>query len=182
VVAAETMGYPVAVKAVGRAILHKSETGAVALDLRDAAAVEVAARRMAGLGEAILVEPMVEDGVAELIVGVSRDPQLGLCLVVGAGGVLVEILNDRALLLLPTTAEAVRAAILSLRIAPLLQGFRGRPEGDLAATVEAVLAVARFAEAHASRLAELDINPLIVRSAGQGAVAADALVRLVPES
>jgi acyl-CoA synthetase (NDP forming) len=182
VAAAETLAGPVAVKAVGRAILHKSESGAVALGLRDAAAVEAAARRMASLGDAILVEHMVEDGVAELIVGASRDPQLGLCLIVGAGGVLVELLNDRALLLLPTTDEAVRAAILSLRLAPVLQGFRGRPKGDLDAAVGAVLAVARFAEAHADRVAELDVNPLIVRPGGRGAVAADALVRLIPES
>jgi acyl-CoA synthetase (NDP forming) len=182
VAAAEALGYPVAVKAIGRALAHKSELGAVALRLRDAASVGGAARHMAGLGDALLVEPMVEDGVAELILGVSRDPQLGLYLVVGAGGVLVELLDDRALLLLPTTAEEVRAALVGLRMAPLLQGFRGRPVGDVDAAVAAALAVARFAEAHADRLAELDVNPLIVRPAGKGAVAADVLVRLVPES
>jgi acetate---CoA ligase (ADP-forming) len=182
VAAAEGLGYPVAVKAVGRALAHKSELGAVALALWDAASVEAAARRMAGLGDALLVEPMVEDGVAELILGVSRDPQLGLCLVVGAGGVLVELLDDRALHLLPTTAEKVRAALLKLCVAPLLQGFRGRPAGDVDAAVAAALAVAQFAQAHAGRLAELDVNPLIVRPAGKGAVAADVLVRLVPES
>jgi acyl-CoA synthetase (NDP forming) len=180
VAAAEAMGWPVVVKAVGRALAHKSELGAVALRVQDAVAVEAAARRMAALGEAILVEPMVEDGVAELLIGVTRDPQLGLCLVVGAGGIMVELLADKALLLLPTTVEAVRAAILGLRVAPLLQGFRGRPAGDLDAVVAAVLAVARFAEAHADRLVELDVNPLIVRPAGKGAIAADALIRLVP--
>jgi acetate---CoA ligase (ADP-forming) len=96
--------------------------------------------------------------------------------------VLVELLDDLTLLLLPTTEEEVRAAVMGLRTAPLLQGFRGRPAGDLDATVAAALAVARFAEAHAGRLAELDVNPLIVRPAGKGAVAADVLVRLVPES
>jgi acyl-CoA synthetase (NDP forming) len=180
VAAAEALGYPVAVKAVGRALAHKSELDALALGLADAAAVEVAARRMAGLGDAILVEPMVQDGLAELLVGVSRDPQLGLCLVVGAGGIMVELLDDKALLLLPTSEAEVRDAILTLRAAPLLKGFRGRPEGDLDAAVAAVLAVARFAEVHADRLIELDVNPLIVRPAGLGAVAADALVRLVP--
>ncbi|MEK0084141.1 acetate--CoA ligase family protein [Benzoatithermus flavus] len=180
VAAAEAMGYPVVVKAVGRTLAHKSELGAVALRLRNAAEVEAVARRMLALGEAILVEPMVQDGVAELLVGVIRDPQLGLCLVVGAGGIMVELLADRALLLLPTTEEAVREAISSLRTAPLLQGFRGRPAGDLDAAVAAVLAVARFAATYADRLVELDVNPLIVRPAGKGAVAADAFVRLVP--
>ena len=175
---AEALGWPVVVKAVGAALAHKSELGAVALGLRDADAVRPAAAHMAHLGEALLVEPMVTDGVAELIVGIMRDPQVGLCLVLGSGGVLVELLADRALLLLPTTAEDVRAALLGLRSAPLLRGFRGRPAGDIDAVVDAVLAVARFAEKYADRLVELDINPLIVRPAGHGAVAADVLIRM----
>ncbi len=178
---AATLARPVAVKAVGRALVHKSELGAVALGLRDAGDVAAAATRMVGLGEAILVEPMLMDGVAELLVGVVRDPQVGLCLVLGAGGVLVELLTDRALLLLPTTEAEVREALLGLKVAPLLQGFRGRPAGDVAAAVAAVLAVARFAAVHADRLVELDVNPLIVRPVGLGAVAADVLIRLLPE-
>jgi acetate---CoA ligase (ADP-forming) len=179
--AAEALGYPVAVKASSAALAHKSEFGAVALDLPDAAAVEAAAARMVALGEAILVEPMVADGVAELILGVSRDPQVGLCLCIGFGGVLVELLADRVLLLLPTTEAEVRAAVLGLRGAPLLAGFRGRPPGDLDAVAAAALAVARFAAAHADRLVELDVNPLIVRPAGLGAVAADVLIRMTDE-
>jgi acyl-CoA synthetase (NDP forming) len=175
---AEELGYPVVVKAVGGALAHKSELGAVALGLRDADAVHAAAARMAGLGEALLVEPMVTDGVVELIVGIVRDPQVGLCLVLGSGGVLVELLADRALLLLSTTAAEVRTALLGLKSAPLLDGFRGRPPGDVDAVVEAALAVAAFAAAHADRLVELDINPLIVRPAGKGVVAADVLIRL----
>ncbi|MGD9508058.1 MAG: acetate--CoA ligase family protein, partial [Geminicoccaceae bacterium] len=175
---AEALGWPVVVKAVGTALAHKSELGAVALDLRDAEAVREAAARMAHLGEALLVEPMVTDGVAELIVGVVRDPQVGLCLLLGSGGVLVELLADRALLLLPVTAAEVRSALLGLRSAPLLRGFRGRPAGDLDAVVEAVMAVARFAEENADRLVELDINPLIVRPVGKGAVAVDVLLRI----
>jgi acetate---CoA ligase (ADP-forming) len=136
---------------------------------------------MVALGEAILVEPMVADGVAELILGVSRDPQVGLCLCIGFGGVLVELLADRVLLLLPTTEAEVRAAVLGLRGAPLLAGFRGRPPGDLDAVAAAALAVARFAAAHADRLVELDVNPLIVRPAGLGAVAADVLIRMTDE-
>ncbi|MFO1047300.1 MAG: acetate--CoA ligase family protein [Geminicoccaceae bacterium] len=178
VAAAGELGFPVVVKAVGDALAHKSELGAVALGLRNADAVLEAATRMAHLGEALLVEPMVSDGVAELIVGIVRDPQVGLCLLLGSGGVLVELLADRALLLLPTMADAVRAALLGLRSAPLLQGFRGRPPGDVDAVVAVVLAVARFAELHADRLVELDINPLIVRPAGKGAVAADVLIRM----
>ena len=179
--AAAALGHPVVVKAVGAALAHKSELGAVALNLRDAAAVAGAAARMVGLGEALLIEPMIADGVAELILGIVRDPQVGPCLVLGSGGVLVELLADRALLLLPTTEAEVRAALLGLRSAALLRGFRGRPPGDLDAAVTAALAVARFAEAHADRLVELDVNPLIVRPAGMGAVAADVLIRLAAD-
>ena len=146
-----------------------------------AADVAAAATRMAGFGEAILVEPMIDDGVAELILGVIRDPQLGPCLVVGSGGTMVELLADRTLLLLPTTPAEIRAALRELKGAALLQGFRGRPAGDIDAVVAAALAVARFAAEHADRLAELDINPLIVRPAGLGVVAADVLVRWTDE-
>jgi acetate---CoA ligase (ADP-forming) len=178
VLAAEALGYPVVVKAVGAALTHKSELGAVALNLRVAGAVEAAVNRMAGLGDAILVEPMITDAVGELILGVVRDPHVGLCLLVGSGGVLVELLADRALLLLPTTEAEVRATVVGLKGATLLQGFRGRPAGDIDAVVAAALAVTQFAAAHADRLVELDVNPLIVRPAGLGVVAADVLIRL----
>ena len=118
------------------------------------------------------------DAVAELLIGVTRDPQFGLLMTIGAGGVLVELLGDAASLLLPAGEDEIRAAILSLKTAPLLQGFRGRPVGDLAAAVAAALAIARFAEANAATLEELDVNPLLVRPEGKGAVAVDALIRM----
>jgi hypothetical protein len=176
VAAAEMLGYPVAVKALGLA--HKSEAGAVRLNLAGAAEVRNAAEALAGLGTGLLVERMVTDPVAELLVGVSCDPQFGLLMSVAAGGVLVELLGDSASLLLPADADHMRNALLSLRLAPLLQGFRGRPIADLDAAIAAMLAVAEFAEAHADKLEELDVNPLLVRPQGQGAVAVDALIRL----
>ncbi len=176
VAAGEALGYPVVLKAIG--VAHKSEAGAVRLNLRNAAEVESAAARLAGLGAGLLIETMVTDAVAELLIGVTRDPQFGLLMTIGAGGVLVELLSDARSLLLPATEDDIRSAILSLRTAPLLQGFRGRPRGDLEAAIAAVLSVARFAEAHTGTLEELDVNPLLVRPEGQGAVAVDALIRL----
>ena len=175
-VAVAALGFPVVVKALGLA--HKTDAGAVRLNLRNGAEVERAAGELAPLGSGILVERMVTDAVAELLIGVSRDPQFGLMLTVGAGGVLVELLGDSASLLLPTSEDEVRRVILSLKTAPLLQGFRGRPVADLRAAVAAVLAVARFAEENAATLEELDVNPLLVRPEGQGAVAVDALIRM----
>ena len=141
-----------------------------------------AAARMAHLGEALLVEPMVTDGVAELIVGIVRDPQVGLCLVLGSGGVLVELLADRALLLLPTTADEVRAALLGPegRRRCCRASAAGRPATSTPWS-RPCMAVARFAAAHADRLVELDVNPLIVRPVGKGAVAADVLIRLAAD-
>ncbi|MFQ5973772.1 MAG: acetate--CoA ligase family protein [Alphaproteobacteria bacterium] len=176
VAAAEELGYPVAVKALG--VAHKTEAGAVRLDLGSAEEVREAAHALLPLGAGLFVERMVEGCVAELIVGVVHDRQLGPMLTVGAGGVLVELMKDAATLLLPTSEDEVRAAVLSLKLAPLLSGFGGRPAADMGAAVDAVLAVGRFAEAHADRLEELDINPLMVCPKGMGAYAADALIRL----
>ncbi len=124
---------------------------------------------------------MAEPPVAELIVGITRDPQFGLALVLGAGGVLVEMVRDSATLLLPTDRAAVERALSGLRIAKLLAGYRGRAAGDMAAAVDAVLAVAAFAEAERDRLIELDVNPLFVLPVGRGAVAVDALIVLAAD-
>jgi acyl-CoA synthetase (NDP forming) len=176
IAAAEVVGYPVVAKALG--VPHKSEAGAVRLNLRNAAEVEEAAKALSGLGNGLLIESMIADSVAELLIGVTRDPQFGLLMTIATGGVLVELLGDSASLLLPASEGDIQAAILSLKTAPLLQGFRGRPVGDLNAAVAAALAIARFAEEHAETLEELDVNPLIVRPEGKGAVAVDALIRM----
>ena len=163
---------PLALKGLGFA--HKTEHGAVRLGLGhdDLAG---AAAGIAG-AEAFLVEEMVTGALAELIVGVVDEPPYGLTLTLGAGGVLTEILHDSVTLMLPTTEEEVCEAILSLRAAPLLTGYRGRGSADLKAVTRAVMAVQDFALAEVTRLVELDINPLIVTETR--AVAADALLRL----
>lgn len=180
--AATEIGFPVVMKAAGEAIAHKSEVGGVILGIRDAASATAAAQRLAALGNAVLVEQMVVDGVAEVLAGVIVDPQFGLVLVLGAGGVMTEVLRDSVSLLPPFTAENVRTALARLRMRPLLTGFRGKPRGDEPALVEAVLAIARYAEGQLGRLAELDVNPLIVRPEGKGVVAVDALIRIGKET
>lgn len=178
VAAAETVGYPVALKACGSAIEHKTEIGGVHLGLTDADAVHRAATSVLGrIGGDLLIERLVTDGIAELIVGVARDPVFGPYLLVGSGGVLTELIGDRRIMLLPASAAEIQAAVESLRIARLLDGYRGRPMGDLSAVVSAVLAIQAFALAHRDSLLELDVNPLIVRPLGHGAVAVDALIR-----
>ncbi|WP_284261646.1 acetate--CoA ligase family protein, partial [Roseicyclus amphidinii] len=166
------IGFPVVLKALG--VAHKTEAGAVALGLSDAGAVEAEARRM-GATE-FLVEEMVPGGVAEILVGILRDPAHGFVLTLGAGGVLTEVMADTASLLLPADAPQIEAALDRLRIAPLLRGYRGKPAADRAALVTAIHAVQDCAMAHAETLIELEINPLIATP--DRAVAVDALIQL----
>jgi hypothetical protein len=154
----------------------------VVLNVRTVAEAAAAAQRLAHLSAQVLVEEMVADGVAEILVGITVDPQFGQLLTLGAGGVLTELLRDSVSLLPPFSAAAIEAAVLRLRVGRMLSGFRGRPAGDLAALAQAALGCARYAEAHLESLAELDLNPVIVRPAGRGAVAVDALVRLAEET
>jgi acetate---CoA ligase (ADP-forming) len=181
VVAAQSIGFPVVLKAVAAALEHKSDVGGVIVDLRSASDVAAAAQRLAILSDTVLVEEMVRDGVAEVLIGVTVDPQFGQILVLGAGGVLTELLRDSVSLLPPFTPAAIEQALLQLTLGRLLGGYRGRPQADVAALVDTAMACARYAEANIDRLVELDMNPVIVRPRGQGAVAVDALIRLLPQ-
>ena len=182
--AAADLRGPLALKAVSAALPHKTEAGAVALGLEGPEAVRQAAEEMAarvaahsGLSiERFLLEPMVAGPVAELLVGIKRDPLFGLVLVVASGGILVELTRDAERLLLPAGAGDIERAIRRLKAFQLMAGFRGRPRGDLAAAVAAVQAVAAYAEAARDRILEIDVNPLMVLPEGQGAIAVDALI------
>ena len=116
---------------------------------------------------------MVKGHVAEMIVGITRDDAFGPVLVIGAGGTFVELYRDSATLLLPVVEDDVRSAVDRLKVARLLDGYRGAPRGDREALVEAVMAVASLAEVERDRLVELDINPLLVMPEGMGVIAAD---------
>ncbi len=174
--AARSLGGSVALKALGLA--HKTEHRALRLGLSQAADIHAAAEELLALSDSLLIERFTDRIVAELIVGLHRDPELDLMLTLGSGGVLVELLGDSITLLLPVTEAEVRGALAKLRCAPLLAGHRGQPPADIDAAASAILGVANFALEHKTRLQELDINPLAVLEKGRGAVALDALVRL----
>jgi acetyl-CoA synthetase len=176
--AAEAIGFPVVIKAASASLEHKSDVGGVALNIRTRAEAEAAADRLSRLSDALLVEEMVADGVAEILIGMTVDPQFGQVLVLGAGGVLTELLRDTVSLLPPFTAAAIESALTRLKVGKLLAGYRGKPAADVAALVETALACTRYAAANVDKLLELDINPVIVRPAGRGAVAVDALIRI----
>jgi hypothetical protein len=121
---------------------------------------------------------MLTDAVAEVLVGVILDPQFGQVLVLGSGGIFTEILRDSVSLLPPWTGAAIRRGLAQLAVAKLLNGFRAEPRGDTPALVDLVLGIARYASAHVEHLVELDVNPVIVRPNGLGAVAVDSLIRI----
>jgi acyl-CoA synthetase (NDP forming) len=177
---AAELGFPVAVKACGASLLHKTEAGAVRLNLACAEAVEQAAQALLPMTGSVLVERMVQGAVAELIVGVARDPVLGLYMLLGSGGVLAELVADSCVVLLPASREEIEVAVSGLRVSRLLRGFRGAPEADVEAMLSAILGIQEFVCAHADEVQELDVNPLMVCAKGKGAVAADVLLRVAP--
>ncbi len=175
---AGSLGFPVVMKASGAHLAHKSEAGGVVLNIRTAADAAVAAQRLSQLSSTLLVEEMLTDSVAEVLVGVILDPHFGQVLVLGSGGIFAEILSDSVSLLPPWNGAAIRRALAQLSVAKLLDGFRGKPRGDLAALIDLVLGITRYASAHIEQLVELDVNPVIVRPNGLGAVAVDTLIRV----
>jgi len=178
--------YPLVVKAVSDALPHKSDAGAVRLGIQNADQLEQAMRDIRhsvmqfDVGIEIknfLVESMIRDVVAELLVGISTEQQFGQLLVIASGGVLVEMLQDSVTLLLPTTDERIRNALSTLKCFRLLQGFRGNPVVNLNVVVSSIRSLVDFARANNARLVEMDVNPLIVTS--QRCIAADVMIREV---
>lgn len=175
--AAQSLGFPVAMKITGSDLAHKSDRGGVVLNIRSLPEAELAARNLGALAPELLIEKMVEGGIAEILVGVISDPQFGQVLVIGGGGIQAELWKDTVRLLPPWTRESIAAALPGLKCWPLLCGFRGAPAADVDALTGALLAVAGYASAHRATLVEMDVNPIIVCRAGLGAVAVDALIR-----
>jgi len=175
VAAARQFGYPVVVKANGDDLPHKTEVGAVHLDLRSEGDVRAAYARTSAAVDAdgVLVSPM-RPPATELIVGVARTESWGAVLAVGFGGVLTEVQSDTALRQLPVTADDVHEMLGELRNAAMLDGVRGRPAADRAALVEAILRITDVAAALGPHLEALEVNPLAVD--GGRIEALDALV------
>ncbi|MEE2866382.1 MAG: acetate--CoA ligase family protein [Pseudomonadota bacterium] len=168
--AAEDIGYPVVLKGTG--IAHKTEAGAVALNLQSACEVHSAASGMPA--SSFLVEEMITASLGELLVGIVRDPAHGYVLTLAAGGILTELLEDSTSLIVPAGEDEIKKALENLKIGRVLTGYRGKPPCDLEAIVEAVQAVQSFVLS--APVEEVEINPLLCGA--DFAVAADALVRM----
>lgn len=172
--------FPVAAKVISTRAVHKSDAGGVVLGIEDAvrlaATFEDLARRFGPFadGEGILVQPMAAQGV-EMLVGGLRDPSFGPMVVVGLGGVLVEVMRDTALRLAPIGPDEARAMLAGLRGAPVLKGVRGRPPADIEALVHVIVRLSRLM-AECPEIAELDMNPVMVHA--QGASVIDVRIAL----
>lgn len=195
--AAAEIGFPLVVKAVSDAIAHRSDAGLVITGVADLNELKRAYRqiveRLAGLGDgagtsaggdagtgrgsevAVLVQEMIGDGV-EVFAGISTDETFGPSVSFGLGGTAVELLDDTALRVLPLRTGDAEVMIDEIRAAPLLRGFRGRPPADIGALIGCIEALAGLAWAERDHLAEIDLNPILVRPEGRGCVVADALI------
>lgn len=185
---AQATGYPVVLKIASEDIAHKTEIGGVALNLQDDDAVRQAYDRLMANAQkhapqarldGVLVAPMVRGGV-ELIAGVSRDPVFGPVVMVGLGGIYAEILKDVAVQVAPVSEDEALRMIRSLRMFPLLDGARGQPKADVAAAARTVARLSEFACRHVNDVAEIDMNPILVKPEGEGVLVLDAL--MVPTS
>ncbi|MEH2628657.1 acyl-CoA synthetase (NDP forming) [Bradyrhizobium sp. AZCC 1719] len=186
--AAAEIGFPVVLKIASRDLPHKTEVGGVALGLASEAEVRLAFPQMLervarkapqAAIDGVIVAPMAK-GVAELILGSRIDSIFGPVVMVGLGGIFAEILQDTAVQMAPVSEAQAMAMLKSLKAFAVLNGARGRPRADLEAAARAVAALSRFAAAHAEAISEIDINPLLLKAQGEGAVALDAL--LIPRA
>ncbi|HTX53429.1 MAG TPA: acetate--CoA ligase family protein [Candidatus Baltobacteraceae bacterium] len=188
VATAERIGFPVALKIVSPEILHKTDVGGVRLNCQDAQAVaqgfsgiDASVRRFfpTALIQGIAVQEMVVGG-KEVILGMTRDPSFGPLLMFGLGGIYVEVLKDVAFRIAPIGADEAEAMIREIRSFPLLRGVRGEKPSDMAAMIEALGRLSQLCSDFPEIL-ELDVNPLLVKPEGHGAVAIDARLVLAPE-
>ena len=176
--AASDIGFPVALKVVSSDLPHKSDVGGVKLNLQSEGEVVASIQELSHLGECFLVEAMVTDIVLELVVGIRRDDQFGLSLVIGSGGRLVQLMEDSVTMFLPAHRTDISLALDALKCAPLMTSYRAGPTADREAAVTAISTVVDYANQERDRLLELDVNPLLVLPEGRGCKVADASIRL----
>jgi acetyltransferase len=178
---AKEIGFPVALKLIAAEIVHKTESGAVVLGLKSAEEVVAEGQKLLSktLGKGhLLVQEMVQG--TEVLLGARTDPQYGPFLMVGLGGILVEVLKDVAIRLLPVDEREARAMLQELRGFKVLQGVRGQGPRDIDALVKAMVGLSEIFAAHRDHLTDMEINPLMVRAQGGGVAAVD--VRLLRSS
>ena len=175
-IAAEKIHYPITLKVSDVELAHKTELGAVMLNINDPLALEKACQDLFKIGSSLLIEKMVQDSVAELIIGVGLDPIFGKYIIIGSGGILVELFKESIPLLFPVNRKDVSLALSKLKAFPLINGYRGNPQGDVEMIIDCVMATVKLVSEN--DIDELDINPLLVLKRGSGVIAVDTLIKL----
>ncbi len=175
-IAAEKIHYPITLKVSDVELVHKTELGAVMLNINDPLALEKACQDLFKIGSSLLIEKMVQDSVAELIIGVGLDPIFGKYIIIGSGGILVELFKESIPLLFPVNRKDVSLALSKLKAFPLINGYRGNPQGDVEMIIDCVMATVKLVSEN--DIDELDINPLLVLKRGSGVIAVDTLIKL----
>lgn len=174
--AAEDITYPVTLKVSVTKLSHKTELGGVRLNIQNSIMLEEACNDLFKISSVLLIEKMIEGSVCELIIGIDHDPTFGKHIIIGAGGIFVELLKDSSVLILPVSREDIQQALSKLKVYQLLQGYRDDLIGDIEAVIDAVMSVIELIKVN--DVEELDINPLLVLKEKNGVVAADTLIRL----
>ena len=160
-------------------IAHKSEIDAVIVGVTSGQQVDEQVPRLLKISGTVLVEQMIDDAVAELLIGVSYDSQFGHYLILGFGGTMVELIGDRVILLFPVCREDIVRGLENLKTWPLLNGFRGRKLADVESIINTVLSIVQMVERKHNEIVEIEINPLMVKAESEGVVIADALIRKI---
>ncbi|MGB1311089.1 MAG: acetate--CoA ligase family protein, partial [Leucothrix sp.] len=178
-IAADEIGYPLVLKMVSAKLAHKTEAGAVKLNLQSAQAVSAAIASMqqavleydpAAVTDQFLLEPMVPGVITELMVSIRHDEQFGLAMTLASGGIFIELIADAVTLLLPTSEQEILTALGKLKVAKLLDGFRGKPAVDKQMLVAELIKLAEFMATKVDEIAEVEINPLFVCEDGVCAI------------
>ena len=177
--ATEEISFPVTLKVSGAKLAHKTELNGVRLNIQDVKTLKEACDDLFKISPELLIEKMIESPICELIIGMDYDPTFGKHIIVGGGGVFVELLQDSSVLILPVSREDIRQALSNLKVFKLLEGYRGGMKGDIEAVIDSVMSVIELIRTNA--VEELDINPLLVLKGSDGVVAADTLIKLYSE-
>jgi len=177
--AAEKISFPVTLKVSGAKLAHKTELNGVRLNIQNEKTLKEACDDLFKISPELLIEKMIESPICELIIGMDYDPTFGKHIIVGGGGVFVELLQDSSVLILPVSREDIRQALSNLKVYKLLEGYRGGMKGDIEAVIDSVMSVIELIRTNA--VEELDINPLLVLKGSDGVVAADTLIKLYSE-
>ncbi|MGV9199472.1 MAG: acetate--CoA ligase family protein [Promethearchaeia archaeon] len=177
---AENIGYPVVMKLMAEDIVHKSDSGAVKLNITDKGEVEKAYDELMAIPaesqKQISVQKMAKEPITELIIGMTTDPQFGPSLMFGIGGILVELLEDVSFRIAPITEYDAKEMIHEIKGFPLLDGYRGKPKADIDAIVDVLMKISDLVMEH-EEIYEMDLNPVFIYDDGISCVDARIILK-----